>query len=121
MAVKEEEARLVEQHSLLEGRAIQGLALADQEYYSANADNICRFDPQWNLLERKKILEDPRLKGRVDHLGAIDVHDGVIWWALLNSKGGTRGVVLDDVGSGCTSGGRRFCRRDILRVRIPLA
>lgn len=73
-------ATLVRQRRLEgKGRADQGIALTPEVYYSANAGSICRFDTGWNLVGEKPI----RLDG-VNHLGAIDHHDGFIWAGFLN-------------------------------------
>jgi len=72
-------SRLIEQHELVEGTAAQGLALAGNAYYSATEKSICRFDTDWTLIEEKSI----RVKG-VNHMGAIDYHDGHIWAGFLN-------------------------------------
>ncbi len=67
------------EHRAIQGRASQGLALTEEYYFTANAGNICRFDVDWNLLEQKAM----RLPG-VNHLGAIDYHEGYIWGGFLN-------------------------------------
>ncbi len=77
-------ATLVEQHRFAgEASAQQGLALAEDSYYSSNATSICRFDTEWNLLETKTIT----VKG-VNHLGAIDYHAGYIWAGFLHGPEG---------------------------------
>jgi len=77
--VTRENSRLVEQHALVEGAATQGLALAEDAYYGATEKSICRFDTDWNFLQEKSI----RVEG-VNHLGAIDYHDGYLWGGFLN-------------------------------------
>lgn len=75
----EERSRLVEQRELVQGTASQGLALAEGAYYGATAKSICRFDTNWSLIEEKSI----GVEG-VNHMGAIDYHDGHIWAGFLN-------------------------------------
>lgn len=78
--VRQLDARLVEQHEFLgKGGAGQGVALSDEYYYTSNAASICRFDTKWRFIEEKPI----RVEG-VNHLGAIDYHDGYIWGGLLH-------------------------------------
>ena len=72
-------ARLVEQHKLGKGAATQGLALTKDHYYSATHLSIYRYDTAWKLLDEKRIL----IAG-VNHLGAIDHHDGFLWAGLLH-------------------------------------
>jgi hypothetical protein len=74
-----EQAQLVEERKLEEGSASQGVALTKEFYFASNSQTICRFDKQWKLLEEKTI----RIKG-VNHVGAIDCHDGFIWAGLLH-------------------------------------
>ena len=73
------ELRLIEQRKLEKGAATQGLALTEKHYFSSTARTICRFDTNWILLEEKTI----RIEG-VNHLGAIDHHDGFLWAGLLH-------------------------------------
>lgn len=77
--VASEQAQLVEDRELEKGSASQGIALTEEFYFGSNSQTICRFDRNWNLLEEKTI----RIKG-VNHLGAIDCHDGFIWAGLLH-------------------------------------
>ncbi|MEA1952310.1 MAG: hypothetical protein U9N87_13075, partial [Planctomycetota bacterium] len=77
--IAEEPSRLLEQRKLAAGRASQGLALADDSYFGSTETSICRFDTNWKLLEEKTI----KVEG-VNHIGAIDYHDGYIWAGFLN-------------------------------------
>ena len=77
--IAEEPSRLLEQHELAAGAATQGLALAEDAYYGSTETSICRFDNNWKLIEQKTI----RIEG-VNHIGAIDYHDGYIWAGFLN-------------------------------------
>ena len=73
-------ATLVETHKFGgRGAAGQGLALGKDFYYGSNGRNICRFDKAWKLIESKPL----KIEG-VNHLGAIDIHDGVIWGGFLH-------------------------------------
>ena len=83
-AVSKQEAKLLEQRPIKKGAVTQGMALTEKHYFAANSHSICRFDKNWNLLEEKQI----RIKG-VNHVGAIDYHDGYLWVGLLHgpSKG----------------------------------
>ena len=84
-------AKLVEQHEFAKGSAEQGLALTKDVYYSATSRALFRFDTQWNLIEQKEI----RIP-HVNHLGAIDYHDGFIWVGLLHGpEGGKYDKALD--------------------------
>lgn len=74
-----EQSTLVEQHILAAGRAVQGLALAEKQYYSATSTTLYRYDTNWKLLEQK-VISIPL----VNHMGAIDYHDGHIWAGFLN-------------------------------------
>ena len=74
-----EQSRLIEERSLGAGRATQGVALAEDAYYGATDKSIFRFDTQWKLIEEKPI----QVNG-VNHMGAIDYHDGHIWAGFLN-------------------------------------
>lgn len=77
-------ARLVQQKRLSgKKRAEQGVALTPEAYYAANARSISRFDNKWSFLEEKEI----RIEG-VNHLGAIDHHEGFIWAGFLNGPEG---------------------------------
>ena len=74
------EAKLVETHAFRgRGGAGQGLAIGKEFYYGSNGSNICRFDKKWNLIETKRIQIDG-----VNHLGAIDYRDGIIWGGFLH-------------------------------------
>ncbi len=77
--VAEEASRLVEQRKLAAGAATQGLALGEGSYFGSTETSICRFDTNWKLLEEKTV----RVAG-VNHIGAIDYHDGYIWAGFLN-------------------------------------
>lgn len=70
---------LLEQHRLAKGAAQQGMALTDEHYFTSTAGSIFRFDTNWKLIEEKPI----RIDG-VNHLGAIDYHDGYLWAGLLH-------------------------------------
>ena len=50
------------------------MALTDTHYFTSTARSIFRYDKQWNLLEEKVI----RIEG-VNHIGAIDYHEGFLW------------------------------------------
>jgi hypothetical protein len=72
-------AKLVETHAFRgRGAASQGLALGKEFYYGANSRTLCRFDKKWDLIETKPL----RIEG-VNHLGAIDYHDGYLWGGFL--------------------------------------
>jgi len=75
-------AELLE-HRQISGRADQGVALADQWYFGATSRSICRFTTDWELVETKPVS----LPG-VNHLGAIDYHDGYIWGGFLHGPVG---------------------------------
>ncbi|MEO1991913.1 MAG: glycerophosphodiester phosphodiesterase family protein [Pirellulales bacterium] len=70
---------LLDRHRLAKGEAQQGLALSEEFYFTSTARSIFRYDPQWNFIEEKPIHIDG-----VNHLGAIDYHQGYIWAGLLN-------------------------------------
>lgn len=77
-------------HTLNDGRAGQGVAIGTAEngvlrHYTSNAKTICEFDSDWNLLATKEI----RVPG-VNHLGAIDFHDGYLWAGMLAAPEGNR-------------------------------
>ncbi|QDV49444.1 hypothetical protein [Gimesia fumaroli] len=82
--VVKQEAKLLEQRPIEQGAVSQGMALTDQHYFSSNSHSICRYDKNWKLLEEKQI----QIEG-VNHVGAIDYHDGHLWAGLLHgpSKG----------------------------------
>ena len=65
--------------ALEKGMATQGLAISDQHYFTSNAGSIVRYTKQWKFVEEKKI----RLPG-VNHIGAIDYHNGYLWAGFLN-------------------------------------
>jgi len=82
--IRRVEAKLIEQHQFDgKGRAGQGVALSEKHYFTSNGKTICRFDPEWKLLEVKTI----ELEG-VNHLGAIDYHDGYLWGGFLHGPEG---------------------------------
>lgn len=85
-------SRLVEQRRLESGAASQGLALSGDGCYGATDKSLCRFDTSWKLIEEKPICVEG-----VNHLGAIDYHDGFIWAGLLNNgqTGGKHDPALD--------------------------
>jgi len=84
-AVIEEESTLVEEHVLAPpGYAEQGLALTETEYYTATHTTLHRYDTNWNHLG-SKVITIPL----VNHLGAIDYHDGYIWGGFLQGPTGT--------------------------------
>ena len=70
---------LLEQHKLAKGAAQQGMALTDKHYFTSTAHSIFCYDNQWNLLKEKAI----RIEG-VNHVGAIDYHEGFLWAGLLH-------------------------------------
>lgn len=77
------EAELIDEIELEQGAAAtQGLAAEPASYYSsANRDGagvIFRFDPKWKLIEKKSL----HVPG-VNHIGAIDYHQGRIWGGWL--------------------------------------
>lgn len=82
---------LVEQRKLDEGAATQGMALTAEHYFTSTAGSIFRYDTAWNLLEEKPI----RIDG-VNHIGAIDHHDGFLWAGLLRGpENGKHDPALD--------------------------
>lgn len=72
-------SQLLEQFQLDAGRAGQGLALTQDRYYTATATTLYRFDNKWNLIDEQRI----QIEG-VNHLGAIDYHEGFVWAGLLH-------------------------------------
>lgn len=74
---------LLEQRPLKKGAASQGLALTESEYFTSTASSIFRYDTDWNLLQEKPIKIDG-----VNHVGAIDYHDGFLWAGLLHGPEG---------------------------------
>ncbi len=78
-SVRRESSMLLEQHKLEAGAANQGLTLSDEHYFSSTSSTLFRFDTNWKLLDQKVI----RIEG-VNHLGAIDYHDGFLWAGLLH-------------------------------------
>ena len=74
-----ERSRLIEQHKLVKGTASQGIALAEDAYFSTTNESIYRYDTNWTLVDSQSI----HIIG-VNHLGAIDYHDGYIWGGFLN-------------------------------------
>lgn len=77
------QSRLLEQKRLNSGAASQGLALTASEYFTSTAGKLFRYDTNWNLLEEKEI----RIDG-VNHMGAIDFHEGHLWVGLLHGPEG---------------------------------
>lgn len=73
----------LEQRPLKKGAASQGLAMTESEYFTSTAGSIFRYDTDWNLLQEKTI----RIEG-VNHVGAIDYHDGFLWAGLLHGPEG---------------------------------
>lgn len=73
------QSTLLEQHRLAKGSATQGIALTAEHYFSSTAHSIFRYGNDWNLLEEKSI----RIAG-VNHIGAIDHHNGFLWAGLLH-------------------------------------
>ncbi len=73
------EAKLVETRRLGKGAAGQGLALGTEFYYGATGRAVHRFDKTWNLVETRRV----QING-VNHLGAIDYHDGLLWGGFLH-------------------------------------
>ena len=76
-------SRLIEQRRLKKGTASQGLALSEGGHYSSTARLIYRYDKEWNYLGEKEI----QVEG-VNHVGAIDYHDGFLWAGLLHGPEG---------------------------------
>ncbi|WP_166825712.1 glycerophosphodiester phosphodiesterase [Thalassoroseus pseudoceratinae] len=74
---------LVEQKPLKQGAASQGIAIGESEFFTSTYQSILRYDQDWKLLEEKPI----RIEG-VNHIGAIDFHDGFIWAGLLHGPEG---------------------------------
>ncbi|MEE3371872.1 MAG: glycerophosphodiester phosphodiesterase family protein [Planctomycetota bacterium] len=72
-------ARLLQEHRLVKGAAQQGLALSREQYFSSTAQSIFRYDTQWRLLQEQRI----HVAG-VNHVGAIDYHDGYLWAGMLH-------------------------------------
>ena len=70
---------LLEQRRLTKGAANQGLALSARHYFTSTARSIYRYDSSWKLLQEKPI----RIPG-VNHVGAIDYHEGFVWAGLLH-------------------------------------
>ena len=70
---------LVEQHKLHQGRATQGMALTPEHHFTCTAHSIFCYDTSWKLIKEKPI----RIEG-VNHIGAIDHHDGFLWLGLLH-------------------------------------
>ena len=70
---------LLEQHQLAQGSAGQGTALTKRHYFTSTSRSIFRYDPHWNLIEEKEITIDG-----VNHIGAIDYHEGFLWAVLLH-------------------------------------
>lgn len=77
--VPQKNAELIEHHRLSAGNATQGLALSKNAYYTSNANNICRFDTDWQFRQKQTIRID-----KVNHVGAIDYHGGYLWAGLLH-------------------------------------
>ena len=70
---------LLQQRQLDQGAANQGIALTTKHYFTSTAGSIYRYDNNWNLLEEKRIrIPD------VNHIGAIDYHQGFLWAGLLH-------------------------------------
>ena len=92
-AIPEAAAERLEERPLEAGSAQQGMALTEEQYFGSNSRSICRFDAEWNLLEEKQI----RIEG-VNHLGAIDYHDGFLWVGLLNGPQGGKYDKANDRG-----------------------
>jgi len=72
-------SRLLQEHRLAKGAAQQGLALSREQYFTSTAQSIFRYDTQWRLLQEQPI----RVAG-VNHVGAIDYHDGHLWVGMLH-------------------------------------
>jgi len=70
---------LIDRVTLAKGNATQGIAVGESGYFASNAGNIVRFNSDWEFQEEKSI----RLPG-VNHIGAIHLHEGVIWAGFLN-------------------------------------
>ncbi len=79
---------LLEQRQLTQGVVEQGLALAPQNYFGATSNTLYRFDTDWNLETSQRI----QIPG-VDHMGAIDYHDGFIWAGFLDTGGSDTSIV----------------------------
>lgn len=83
--VRQAKSRLVEQRQLESGEATQGLALTGEHYFTSTAKSIFRYDTNWKLLQEKPIrIQD------VNHIGAIDYHDGFLWAGLLHGPEGSK-------------------------------
>ena len=96
-----ETAELVEHHELERGQAVQGLALTEEFYFSANSKSIFRFDKNWKMLNEQRV----EIEG-VNHIGAIHHHDGHVWAGMLNGPVGdfydeklNRGIIAKIRGS----------------------
>ena len=76
-------ARLIESKRLAKGAASQGLAISPDHFFSSNAGTICKFDKKWRFLKQQRIKIP-----LVNHVGAIDYHQGYIWAGLLNGPSG---------------------------------
>ena len=72
-------SKLLEQRQLQKGAANQGIALSAKHYFTSTAHSIYRYDTHWKLLQEKSI----QIEG-VNHVGAIDYHDGFVWAGLLH-------------------------------------
>ena len=72
-------SRLIERRPLKMGAAEQGMALTATQFFTSTSRSVFRYDTDWNLLEEKPI----RIEG-VNHIGAIDHHDGILWAGLLH-------------------------------------
>lgn len=77
--VPREQSTLLEQHTLKQGKAQQGLALTKDRFYSSTSNTIYQYDTKWNLQNSRRIQIDG-----VNHLGAIHYHDGFLWAGLLH-------------------------------------
>ncbi|MAV34663.1 MAG: hypothetical protein CMJ59_04315 [Planctomycetaceae bacterium] len=70
---------LIGETKLIKGAAQQGLALTPRNYFTSTSRSIIRYDTGWRFLEEKQI----RVAG-VNHVGAIDYHEGFVWAGLLH-------------------------------------
>ena len=70
---------LAERVTLEKGMATQGLAISEEHFFASNAGSIIRYSQKWKFIEEKRI----RVPG-VNHIGAIDYHDGFLWAGFLN-------------------------------------
>lgn len=73
------ESELLGNVKLREGHAGQGLASGPDGYYASTVSTLYRFNHDWQLVAYFEI----RVEG-VNHMGAIEFHDGFVWAGFLN-------------------------------------